>query len=140
MTGRDERSREAREDAEWRAIVENFGERVELPDPPPEPIPVAGPGPVLEEPAELAPAWDDEDHFVPPEPPPVPRPSTPRLVAWFGLFGVPLIALVCVVVGLSLPSELWLLFIAGFVGGFGYLVSTMSNSDPDSGWDDGAVL
>jgi hypothetical protein len=62
-----------------------------------------------------------------------------RLAAWFGLFGVPTLALLAIVAGVSLPSPVSLLLIAWFVGGFGYLVATMSR-DPDSGWDDGAVL
>jgi hypothetical protein len=145
VTGRDERSPESREDAEWRAIVENFGERVELPEPPPEPesprSAAPDPGPAMELPAELAPLpWDDEGHYVPPEPPPLPRPQGLRLVAWFGLFGVPTLALLCVVLGISIPSLVGLLLVCWFVGGFGYLVATMSSRDPDSGWDDGAVL
>ena len=38
MTGREDPAREAREDAEWRSIVENFGDRAELPDPAPDAV------------------------------------------------------------------------------------------------------
>lgn len=141
MTGRDEHARQAREDAEWRSIVENFGDRAELPEPEPETPVFAAPAPVDDEPPELAATpWDEEEHFVPPEPPPLPRPQGARAAAWFGLFGVPTLALIAIVLGVSLPSYVALVLIAWFVGGFGYLVATMSGRDPDSGWDDGAVL
>ncbi len=147
MTGRDGagNDRRAREDAEWRDIVEHFGERAELSDselaaldPEPEQPPAYD---LAEEPAELAPPqWADDDRYIPPPPPPVPRARGVRLLAWIGLFGVPLLALVGVVLGFSLPSYLGLLLIVWFVAGFGYLVATMSKDESGSGWDDGAVL
>lgn len=143
MNGRDEQARHAREEAEWLSIVENFGDRAEIAEPAPEPAPEpVADSDVYDGPRELAPAhWSEEDRYVPPPPPPVPRARGLRLLAWIGLFGVPALALVGVVLGISLPSFLGLLLIAWFVGGFGYLVATMSGSrDPDSGWDDGAVL
>jgi hypothetical protein len=70
----------------------------------------------------------------------VPRPRGLRLAAWIGLFGVPVAALLCAVLGVSVPSIVGLVMIVWFVAGFGYLVATMSGRDPDSGWDDGAVL
>lgn len=151
MTGNDsDDARRAREDAEWQAIVENYGEQpaAELPSAPQRPEPEPEEFPSLgrtEIPAELAPpAWtldDDDDRYVPPPPPPVPRPRGIRLVAWLGLFGVPTVVLISVVLGISLPSPLGLLALVWFVGGFGYLVATMNGpSDPDGGWDNGAVV
>ncbi|MGO4257946.1 hypothetical protein [Marmoricola sp. RAF53] len=149
MSNRDEAGQEegrrAREEAEWRDIVDHFGDRAELPEDavpdPPEPAPAAQPGGVYDGPPELAPAhWSDDDRFVPPPPPPVPRAHGLRLLAWIGLFGVPALALLGVVLGISLPSPLGLLLIVWFVGGFGYLVATMSNRGSGGGWDDGAVL
>lgn len=149
MTGNDsgEDARRAREDAEWQAIVENYGEQpvADLPPaaqpPEPEEFPSLG---RAEIPAELAPPpWldEDDDRYVPPPPPPVPRPRGIRLVAWLGLFGVPTAVLVLVVLGISLPSPLGLLALVWFVGGFGYLVATMNGpSDSDGGWDNGAVV
>ena len=137
MSSREEEARRAREDADWQAFVDSYGERPEFPEPqaapPPEPPPV-------ELPPELAYA-DEEDGYVPPPPPPLPRPHGLRALAWFGLFGVPALVLLCIMVNISLPSVLSLLFLAWFVGGFGYLVATMNGpKDPDAGWDDGAVL
>ncbi|HEY0902522.1 MAG TPA: hypothetical protein VGE14_01385 [Marmoricola sp.] len=143
----DNESRRAREDAEWRAIVENYGEHPEFTSPPESPRPEHRAhrehrDPRLQLPAELGPSWsEDDDRYVPPPPPPVPRPHGLRLVAWFGLFGVPTLVLVCIVLGFSLPSPLGLLALVWFLGGFGYLVATMSGPDDSGGgWDDGAVV
>ena len=137
----------ADDDAVWRDIVESYGERPAFPDLPspaavePEPV-VLEPELVFEVPRELGSAtWEDEGHYVPPAPPPVPRPQGLRAVAWFGLFGVPALMLLLVITHYSPPSPIGLIMIAWFVGGFGYLVATMNGpDDPDRGWDDGAVL
>ena len=162
----DEVARREREDAAWRSIVDNYGDQPELDatelgvqDEPDAAGPeVAGPeiagpdepGPparlfAYETPAELGPrSWEptaEDDRYVPPPPPPVPRPHGLRLVAWIGLFGVPTVVLLCIVLHVSLPSPLGFLALVWFVGGFGYLVATMGGSgDSDGGWDDGAVV
>jgi hypothetical protein len=126
------------DDAAWRAIIENYGERLELGED--EPAPEVPPSPrgifPDEEPVELR---EQEDHFVPPPPPPLPRPEPPRLLAWLGLFGVPVFVLVCLLTGLNLPTWLGLILMVWFVGGFVYLVASMR---PGAGgdYDDGAVL
>jgi hypothetical protein len=140
------------EDEAWRAIVENYGER---PDVDPDDLPAdpdgashgdaapgetpydedpwgAGAGP-LREPAR------DDDRFVPPTPPPVPRARPDRLVAWGGLFGAPVVLLVALVARLSLPSWAGYALVAWFVGGFVYLVLQMPSGPRDPG-DDGARL
>jgi hypothetical protein len=138
---REEAARRAREDAEWQSIIENYGDRPEVapPEPPQQPEPV-----VFEVPPELGPrSWEptaEDDRYVPPPAPPVPRPHGLRAIAWFGLFGVPTIVLVCLVLGISLPSPTGLLALVWFVGGFGYLVATMNGPKNDGGWDDGAVV
>jgi len=137
VSSREEEARRAREDADWQAFVDSYGEAPEFPGEVAA-LPVEQPQDLL--PPELA-YEDVEDGFVPPPPPPLPRPQGLRALAWFGLFGVPTLVLLCIMVKLSLPSVLSLLFLAWFVGGFGYLVATMSGpKDPDAGWDDGAVL
>ena len=129
------------EEAAWRAIVENFGDRHDLgeddeasapPDVPPSPR-----GLLPEEPA--TPPHDHEDHYVPPPPPPLPRPAPARLLAWFGLFGVPTLVLVCLVARIDLPLWMGLVLMIWFVGGFVYLVASMRPRSGD-GYDDGAVL
>lgn len=141
LGGDDERR--TREDAAWRDIVDNYGERPEL-DEPQAPAVVHGP---VERPAE----WRiedpeprvaepvDEERFVPPPPPPLPRPAPRRAVAWAGVFGVPLVILVSLVASLDLPSLLDYLLLAWFVGGFLYLVATMPRH-PREPWDDGSRI
>ncbi|MCZ4499584.1 MAG: hypothetical protein JWQ74_2137 [Marmoricola sp.] len=142
MSGDDEAASRARLDAEWQSIVDGYGAAPAFPELAATPEPEPEPEPAYDVPAELRPdPWEDEDRFVPPPPPPVTLPRGPRGFAWFGLFGVPALMLVLLLVHLSLPSAVVLLMLAWFVGGFGYLVATMKGpKDPDSGWDDGAVL
>ncbi len=129
---------------EWQQIIDNFGDRAVL-EPGDEAL--TDPGPAK---ADRAAADDDEpaqardqihldDEFVPPTPPPIPRPPLDRLLAWLGVFGVPTLVLICIVLGISVPPWFGLLLAAGFVGGFGYLVVRMSD-EPRDPWDDGAVL
>jgi hypothetical protein len=135
VTGRDDGAPDAHEDAAWQSIVENFGERVELGEA------ASAPEPAIEVPAELAPSWEaEEEHYVPPPAPPITAPEGIRLLAWIGLFGVPAIALICIVLNVSVPSLVDLFFVVSFVASFGYLVATMDRGRDHDGWDDGAVL
>ena len=86
-------------------------------------------------------SWDDEGHFVPPEPPPLPTLEPRRKLAWIGLFGAPAMLLLAVIFDWHFPSWLGTLLVLAFVGGFVYLVATMPRSRPgDWGGDDGAVV
>ncbi len=148
------------EDEAWRAIVANYGDRVEVehesdtrageqPGQQPEPVAEIGPQaqgepePSPEPDVEPAPVGDleraDEEPFVPPAPPPLPRPPRDRLIAWAGVFGGPTLLLVFLLVGVPLPSWLAYLLVAGFVGGFVYLVIQMPRGPRDP-FDDGARL
>ena len=131
-------------DLEWQRIIDNFGERATLE---PEDLPPVDAGPTrhhdalddLDDPPEVRDEVHPTDEFVPPTPPPIPRPPLDRLLAWLGVFGIPAAVLFCIVTGISVPTWLGLLMAAGFVGGFGYLVLRMSD-EPRDPWDDGAVL
>lgn len=79
----------------------------------------------------------DEGTFVPPTPPPMQLPPPPRLLAWCGVIGAPLVFLVFLILSLSLPSWASTLLVAAFIGGFVFLVATMRNDPPDP-YDDGA--
>ncbi|MCW2760025.1 MAG: hypothetical protein JWR85_226 [Marmoricola sp.] len=128
------------EEALWRAIVDNYGDRPEIEEPEIEVPPSlrdlpasAGPTDDASEPAAAA---DPEEHYVPPPPPPLPTPPPARLLAWVGLFGVPSFVLVALVAGLVLPSWLGLILMVWFVGGFVFLVASMRpgpGEDPDDG-------
>lgn len=133
------------QEREWQAIVENFGERAVLrpedeapeavaPAPRPEAYDATSDDPVEERDAVPA-----DEEFVPPTPPPIPRPPTDRLLAWLGVFGVPTLVLVFVVLGIGVPAWAGLLLAAAFIGGFVYLVVRLPGSPRDP-WDDGAVL
>ncbi|WP_183096188.1 hypothetical protein [Nocardioides stalactiti] len=133
---------------EWQQIVDNFGERAVLEpdvDIEPEPAPRSRFFEDLDDldqeagEAEVRDRVHPDDAFVPPTPPPIPRPPADRLAAWLGVFGIPALVLVCIVLGIALPTWVGLLLAAGFVGGFLYLVMQMSD-EPRDPWDDGAVL
>jgi len=132
------------EDALWRSIVDNYGDRPEMDEPeievPPSPRDLtASPRPTGVEQTEPADTADPEEHYIPPEPPPMPTPPPARLLAWTGLFGVPAFVLVALVAGLALPSWVGLLLMVWFVGGFVFLVASMGPGDGED-YDDGARL
>ncbi|WP_182526306.1 hypothetical protein [Nocardioides dongkuii] len=146
--------RDEDEDAVWRSIVDNYGERPALDgeagaaaEPAAEPAAetAAEPVPDPESTPEPEPDWfsstsvDPEDRFVPPPAPPLPRPTRDRLFAWLGVFGSPTVLLVCLVAGISLPRLIAYLLVASFVGGFLYLVWQMPRGPRDP-WDDGAQV
>ncbi len=84
---------------------------------------------------------DDEDHFVPEPPPPLPLLPPYKQVAWLGVAGGPVLLLLAALFGIVLPEWVAFLGVIGFIGGFVTLVATMSERD-DGGWgpDDGAVV
>jgi len=111
-------------------------------DPVPGVIPVQPPTRIVRPaaPAPSPPAGDDE-HYVPPVPPPLPRLDPVSKGAWVALFGGPGYLLLAVLLGWVVPS--WAAFgaVAAFVGGFATLVVRMGDRPPDdSGPDDGAVV
>jgi len=131
------------EDALWRSIVDNYGDRPEIEEPevkvPPSLRDLDPPArPTEDGPAELAPV-DREDHFVPPDPPPLPMPPPARLLAWIGLFGVPAFVLFALVAKIDLAAWMGLLLMVWFVGGFVFLVASM-RPGPGGDHDDGARL
>ncbi|MEU6997585.1 hypothetical protein [Nonomuraea sp. NPDC046570] len=84
---------------------------------------------------------DDEGHFVPPTPPPLPKVDLTTKLAWVALFGGPAYLLVAAMANWEMQG--WALFtaVAAFIGGFVALVVRMGDGPPnDSGWDDGAVI
>ncbi|EPD58094.1 MULTISPECIES: hypothetical protein [Streptomyces] len=74
---------------------------------------------------------DDEGHFVPPEPPPLPAADTTAKFAWLGVIGGPILLLLAVVLGWDMTWWLATLSIGGFVGGFATLVVRMRTDDED---------
>lgn len=81
----------------------------------------------------------DDEGYVPPEPPPLPRGDTVSRLAWAGVLGGPLFLLIAAIVWQELPKTLLLGALAAFVGGFVTLVARMPSDPPDEP-DDGAVV
>jgi hypothetical protein len=96
---------------------------------------------IPEDAAPLPDADDDEDEegFVPPEPPPLPRGDLVSRVAWAAVIGGPLFLLVAAMAWRGLPAYLLLFALLAFVGGFVTLVARMPQEHPDDP-DDGAVV
>ena len=117
----------------------------EAPEPPPEPPPAERLRslfqPTWNDPLDTEASWEDEGHFVPPPPPPLPHVEPNRRLAWAGLVGTPLVALLLIGAGIRVTGWMAFLLVMTFVGGFGYLVATMRSGPPDD-WagDDGARL
>ena len=99
-------------------------------------------GPVPHDiPADGTPA-EDEEHFVPPAPPPLPKLDPVAKGAWAALFGGPGYLMVATAVGWSVSGLAAFCAVAAFVAGFAILVLRMHEPDPggpDDG-DDGAVV
>lgn len=137
-------------DAEFERIVagwEATGEsRWRHEPPPPEPVADAVEEPAEEpEPSEVLAAHDavelaeSEDHYVPPEPPPFPRP-TPAILGAAALvtLGIVLIAWPSLI-GLSTRYGLPLGLIS-FSGAVVWLIAHLRQGPPEDGWDDGAQV
>ena len=129
---------------EWRSIVENFGDRAEIEDEPPaEMKPQVGSvfdGPVFNPTYDEVDASLESEHgFVAPDPGWQPLPAGPRLVAWIGLLLGPVFLLFAAILHVSIPGVLVALLVAGFVGGFGFLVWQMPR-EPREPWDDGSRI
>ncbi len=89
-------------------------------------------------PERLYPAELDE-HFEPPEPPPIPRGDLYSRLAWAGVIGGPLFLLIAAIIGGDLPSMMIVTALVAFVAGFVTLVARMPGERSDDE-DDGAVV
>ncbi|MEU5118689.1 hypothetical protein [Streptomyces asoensis] len=87
----------------------------------------------LPEPAEDDFDGDDEGHFVPPEPPPLPAADTTAKFAWLGVIGGPVLLLLAVLLGWEMTWWLSTVGIGGFLGGFATLVTRMRTDDEEDG-------
>ncbi|MCG7525218.1 hypothetical protein MHW47_12300 [Streptomyces sp. OfavH-34-F] len=84
---------------------------------------------------------EDEGHFVPPEPPPLPDADVTTKFGWLGVIGGPLLMLLAVLLSWDMTWWLTTLCVGGFLGGFVTLVARMNPGD--DGDDDpgrGAVV
>jgi len=85
---------------------------------------------------------DDEAHYVPPAPPPLPRPVGVVGAAWVALLGGPMVLLVATVLGWDLPTVVTAACVLGFVGGLVFLIAQLDDGSRDGpdGWDNGAQV
>ncbi|GAA3832912.1 hypothetical protein [Streptomyces chiangmaiensis] len=83
---------------------------------------------------------DDEGHFIPPEPPPLPTGDTTAKFAWLGVVGGPILLLLAVLLGWEMTWWLTTLGVGGFLGGFVTLVMRMKTGDEDDDPGRGAVV
>ncbi|WP_367125720.1 hypothetical protein [Streptomyces phytohabitans] len=86
---------------------------------------------------------DDEGHFVPPEPPPLPEADPTTKFAWIAVLGGPLLLLAAVLFRFDMTWWIVTLGVGGFLGGFGTLVARMRDDRDDDGFEDpgrGAVV
>ncbi|MEV5784835.1 hypothetical protein AB0L42_28060 [Streptomyces sp. NPDC052287] len=83
------------------------------------------------EPAEEDFDEDDEGHFVPPEPPPLPAADTTAKFAWLAVIGGPIVLLLAILLGWDMTWWLATVGIGGFLGGFATLVMRMNPDDED---------
>jgi hypothetical protein len=74
---------------------------------------------------------DDEGHFVPPDPPPLPSADATATFGWLAVLGGPLLLLLAVLLGWQMTWWLTTLGIGGFIGGFVTLVIRMNPGDED---------
>jgi hypothetical protein len=92
-------------------------------------------------PVDPAPA-DDEDHYIPPAPPPLPTLDSIAKGAWAALFGGPAYLVVATAAHWELSGFAVFCAVAAFITGFAILVLRMNEpgpGGPDDG-DDGAVV
>ncbi|MFP8941360.1 hypothetical protein ACLIYM_07970 [Streptomyces fenghuangensis] len=80
---------------------------------------------------------DDEGHFVPPEPPPLPKGDPASRFAWLAVLGGPLLLMLTIL--FQQPVTWWIatLGIGGFLGGFAALVMRMRDEEDDDFEDPG---
>ncbi|MGV9254020.1 hypothetical protein [Streptomyces sp. NPDC003697] len=74
---------------------------------------------------------DDEGHFVPPEPPPLPDADATARFAWLAVIGGPVLLLLAVLFRWDMTWWLATLGIGGFLGGFATLVMRMNPGDDE---------
>lgn len=147
------------EDAAWAALVAGFDEgpapgtvpswpeAENIPDvkdppaPPPPPTRSIVIHPVIQAPRDFELAEDEEDaHYVPPEPPPLPDADLTTKFAWIAVLGGPLLLFAFVLLQLDLMWWVVLLGVGGFLGGFATLVSRMRTGEDDDDLPGGGAV
>ncbi|MFI8994817.1 hypothetical protein [Streptomyces sp. NPDC053542] len=74
---------------------------------------------------------DDEGHFTPPEPPPLPQADVTTKFAWIAVLGGPLLLILVMIFQQPVTWWITVLGIGGFLGGFATLFARMKTDDED---------
>jgi hypothetical protein len=85
-----------------------------------------------------APDGEDDDHFVPPEPPPLPETDATTKFAWLAALGGPLLLLGAVLFDVYLSWWIVTLGVGGFLGGFATLLTRLRDGADDDLDDPGS--
>lgn len=97
--------------------------------------------PVIHGPRDYVAADDEDDgHFVPPEPPPLPEADVTTKFAWLAVLGGPLLLLAFILFQLELTWWATTLGVGGFVGGFATLVARMRTGEDDDDLPGGGAV
>lgn len=94
----------------------------------------AGTGPRDWEPPD---SEEDEGHFEPPEPPPLPETDVTTKFAWLAVLGGPLLLIGAILVQAELTWWIVTLGVGGFLGGFATLITRMRDGSEDDDDDPG---
>lgn len=157
------------EEAAWAALIAGYDDEPEpgsasawpesenVPDKPPaDPPEPSGPAavdeilpppsrsivihPVIQGPRDFELADDEDAHFVPPEPPPLPEADVTTKFAWLAVLGGPLLLLVFVILQMELTWWAITVGVGGFLGGFATLVARMRPGDEDDDLPGGGAV
>lgn len=74
---------------------------------------------------------EDEGHYVPPEPPPLPQADVTTKFAWLAVLGGPLLLIVFILLQQEITWWVMTLGVGGFVGGFCTLVTRLRTGEDD---------
>ncbi|MDX6351323.1 MAG: hypothetical protein QOF84_6113 [Streptomyces sp.] len=98
--------------------------------------------PVIAGPRDFEVTEEDEGHFVPPEPPPLPEADVTTKFAWLAVLGGPALIFTFILLQQELPWWAITTGIGGFLGGFATLVARMrpGGDDEDDLPGGGAVV
>lgn len=97
--------------------------------------------PVITGPRDYEVTEEDEGHFEPPEPPPLPETDVTTRFAWLAVLGGPALIFAFILLQEELPWWAVTVGIGGFLGGFATLVARMRpGSDDDDDLPDGGAV
>lgn len=92
--------------------------------------------PVIRGPRDYELVEEEDGHYEPPEPPPLPDADVTTRFAWLAVLGGPLLLITLVLFQMEITWWQATLGVGGFLGGFATLVSRMRTAEDDAEDDD----